>query len=484
MSNIVIQKTPVVVVGSGLAGLTATYKLLQQKTPVILIEKLDKFGGNSIKASSGINGAFTSVQQSYGLDDSVEIFLKDTIKSAKSLGDLQLQETLVNESKKAIEWLQQEISVSLNIVNQLGGHSTKRTHRSDGIPPGFEIISKLQKKVLEFEGLDIKFNSKLISIDSQNDKIIGLKYLNLLDNSEIYLKTNNLIVATGGFGFSKKLLQKYKPELVDFPTTNGAQTLGEGQEIISSIGGSLIDMEQVQIHPTGFIKQDDRENNWKFLAAESLRGVGGILLNSSNERFVNELETRDTVSNAILKQKDQKATLVLNEDMYQEFKFQIDFYSKMKLLEKTTIAEKFKDDTTKVIELLKKYSQQPSDSNNKDENIEIIDQYGRESKQHVFKNVSADSIIFSGEITPVVHFTMGGVKINTNGQVINTKDQIIDGLYAIGEVSGGVHGANRLGGNSLLECTVFGNRVAQHIINSDIDVDDDIGLKLKQQLVL
>lgn len=451
-------KSPVIVVGSGLAGLTATYKLLQSQTPVILLEKLDKFGGNSIKASSGINGALTSTQLSQGVPDTIEKFLNDTVKSGKQLGDLPLQHNLVDDSKSAISWLQQEIGCPLDVVNRLGGHSEKRTHRSEGIPPGFEIVSKLQKKILQLNetiggGLEIKFNSKLVAIDADNGKIQGLKYLNLKDNTETYLKTSNLIIATGGFGYSKKMLSQYRPEFVSLPTTNGDQTLGEGQELIQAIGGKLIHMDQVQIHPTGFIKQDDKTNNWKFLAAESLRGIGGLLLNTDKyRRFVNELDTRDRVSEAILKQDQQKALLVLNEDMYQDFKFQIDFYMKMNLISKTTILDKFQDSAKEVMELLASYSSSAEP-----------DQFQRSHKAHVFQNIDPNTTIYVGEITPVVHFTMGGVKINSHGQVFNNEDQIIEGLYAVGEVSGGVHGANRLGGNSLLECVVFGTRAAKQI---------------------
>ncbi|KAH3683490.1 hypothetical protein WICPIJ_005538 [Wickerhamomyces pijperi] len=456
------QKAPVIVVGSGLAGLTATYKLLQSKTPVILLEKLDKFGGNSIKASSGINGVLTSSQLAQSIPDTPELFLNDTIKSGKGLGDLVLQQRLVDDSQRAITWLQEEIKCPLNVVNRLGGHSERRTHRSDGIPPGFEIISKLQKAIMALNetnggGLEVKFDSKLISIDKSSEgKIIGLNYLNMKDNTETYLQTSNLIIATGGFGFSKQLLQKYNPDLVSMPTTNGAQTLGEGQELIESIGGKLINMDQVQVHPTGFIKQDDPENNWKFLAAESLRGIGGILLNEKFERFVNEVGTRDFVSGEVMKQKGKKAYLVLNQDMYGELGFQIEFYMKMNLIKKTTIGEMFGDSKEEVKKLLVEYSSGQAD------------QFGRAHKQHIFKQVADDTVIYVGEITPVVHFTMGGVKINEHGQVYNLEDKIIDGLYAIGEVSGGVHGANRLGGNSLLECVVFGSRAAESVLQGKL----------------
>jgi FAD-dependent fumarate reductase len=445
------MKKPVVIVGSGLAGLTSAHHLLKHRIPVVLLEKGDKFGGNSMKASSGINGIHSTTQKMQGIVDSFDLFVGDTMKSGKGIGNAELQRVLVNESTDALEWLQREIGVSLDVVNRLGGHSQSRTHRSEGIPPGYEIVSKVMASMKKQEGLELKFESKLVGLDVMNNNVKGVHYVDLETGDERYLSTNHVVMATGGFGHSKELLQKYKPELLELPTTNDRNTQGEGQILLEQIGGELIDMEHVQIHPTGFIKQDDPENNWKFLAAESLRGVGGILLNSELKRFVNELDTRDVVSQAILKQKGKKAYLVLNKDMYQDFKFQIDFYTKMKLFEKITLHEKFGNDAEKVVKVLEDYSQSDDDA------------FGREFKEHVFSNITSDIPLFIGEVTPVVHFTMGGVKIDINGSVLNKEGDVIQGLFAAGEVSGGVHGLNRLGGNSLLECVVFGTRAAKKI---------------------
>lgn len=449
----IMSQVPVVIVGTGLAGLTSCYKLLERKIPVILIDKLDKIGGNSIKASSGINGILSSTQEKNGIFDNFEGFLQDTKKSGGDIGDLELQKKLVKDSTEAIRWLQQDIGVPLDLVNRLGGHSQRRTHRSTNIPPGFEIISKLKAKLEKYEGLKLLLNNPVVDIDVVDNKIIGLKVLDLNNKNENYIKTNQLIMATGGFGYSEELIKKYKPELLGLPTTNGAQTLGEGQILLDKIGADLIDMDQIQVHPTGFINPKDPTSRWKFLAAESLRGIGGILLNTDKyERFVNELTTRDRVSEAILKQKDSKALLVLNEDMYQDFKFQLDFYIKQGLVQKTTLGEYFGDSSKRVVHLIQRYSEPL-----------VKDSFEREFKAHVFPGASEDTVVFIAEITPVVHFTMGGVKINGDGEVLDKSGRVIEGLFAVGEVSGGVHGCNRLGGNSLLECVVFGSAAARRV---------------------
>jgi len=227
-------------------------------------------------------------------------------------------------------------------------------------------------------------------------------------------------------------------------------------------------MDQIQIHPTGFVDPTDRYNNVKFLAAEALRGLGGILIDPRNgERFVNELTTRDKVTDAIFNAKlpDNVAYLILSEKVYDVYSNNINFYMFKKLIKKTTIKEFYEEVNSsnnnkwvggkqKFIDQLISYS---------DESVE--DKYGRAVRVNNFGSaVTEDTVIYVGEITPIVHFTMGGVKINEHSQVLNKKNEIVShGLYSAGEVTGGVHGANRLGGSSLLECVVFGRQAADSI---------------------
>lgn len=141
------MKQPVVVIGSGLAGLTTSNRLISKyRIPVVLLDKAASIGGNSIKASSGINGAHTDTQQNLKVMDTPELFLKDTLHSAKGRGVPSLMDKLTKESKSAIRWLQTEFDLKLDLLAQLGGHSVPRTHRSSGkLPPGFEIVQALSK---------------------------------------------------------------------------------------------------------------------------------------------------------------------------------------------------------------------------------------------------------------------------------------------------------------------------------------------------
>ena len=460
---------PVVIIGSGLAGLSAANQLVRDyMIPVVILDKNSSIGGNSIKASSGINGAHTITQEHLNIQDTPDLFFKDTKKSAKNKGSEELMEKLSKDSHLAIEWLQKDFDIKLDLLAQLGGHSVPRTHRSSGkLPPGFEIVSKLSGnlKTLAEEKPDlvkIELNSKVVDIKlNEKNEVEGVEYVDEDNNSHI-LKTNNVVFCSGGFSFSKEMLAKYAPEAVGLPTTNGAQTTGDGQRILEKLGAEMIDMDQVQVHPTGFIDPNDRTASHKFLAAEALRGLGGILLNpTTGKRFVNELETRDVVTAAIQREcpkDDNTAFLVLGEGIYEVLKNNIDFYMWKQLIKKVTIEDaieqyKFPITTDELVADIKKYVRDDKDD------------FGRGLVVRNFgDNITKDTNIFIGEVTPVVHFTMGGARINTKAEVVGKNGNILaKGLYAAGEVSGGVHGANRLGGSSLLECVVFGRTAADNI---------------------
>lgn len=463
------SKLPVVIVGSGLAGLSAGNQLVTKyKIPIILLDKASSIGGNSVKASSGINGAFTVTQQQLHVKDSPELFYQDTVKSAKGKGVEALMEKLSSDSNSAIQWLQQQFNLKLDLLAQLGGHSAPRTHRSSGkLPPGFEIVQSLSKKLQSIAESDpelvkILLNSRVVDLSlNSKGQVSGVDYIDSEGNTQT-IKTENVVFCSGGFGFSKEMLQEYAPELTKLPTTNGQQTTGDGQKILQKLGADLIDMDQVQVHPTGFIDPNDPESQWKFLAAEALRGLGGILLNPiDGKRFVNELETRDLVTEAIQTKcpKDtNKAYLVLSEKVYENYKNNMDFYLFKKLIKKISVNDfvteyKLPISASELANDLKSYSAASQDP------------LGRKLILNTFtEDVAPSTDIYVGEITPVVHFTMGGAKINEYSQVIGKSGKpLASGLYAAGEVSGGVHGANRLGGSSLLECVVYGRTAADNI---------------------
>lgn len=450
-----------IVVGSGLAGLSAASQLISRNIPVRLLERALKPGGNSIKASSGINGAPTKYQP---VPEPEDAFFADTVRSAgQAMTSLtarreKLIETLTRDSASAVEWLVQE-GVDLSRVAQLGGHSFARTHRGAGqTPPGFAIVSTLLKQLKESPLLSLRTSCTVTKVLHSDKRVTGVEY-SCEDGKkeEIY---GPVIFASGGFGGDAEgLLAKYRPDLGGYPSTNDPRP--GTQPLLTAVGAQLIDMDQVQVHPSGFVDPASPSTPLKFLAAEMLRGEGGILLRDG-ERFVNELETRENVTNAITSvpatsesPKQWSVQLVLDEGTYQAAKSHMDFYIFKGLMKKSTIGEL----GAHALATISQYA-----------NV-VAGGEADEFKRTVFANwglkePTLESVVYVGTVTPVVHFTMGGVLINEKSQVLGEDEVPIEGLWGAGEITGGVHGGNRLGGSSLLECVVFGRIAGDQVAAS------------------
>lgn len=458
------SRKPVIVVGSGLAGLSAAHEALKAGVPVHMLDRAPKPGGNSIKASSGINGAGTRFQRALGItkDDS---FYSDTVRSAGArfaetsppVDRKTLVEILTSHSESAVNWLADELKVDLSVVAQLGGHSVARTHRGGGkLPPGAAIVSALVDELKANSNFTLENQAEVDELLTSEDAVKGVRY-HVEDGQSRELE-GPVVFAVGGFaGDAHGLLAKYRPDLAGIPSTNEARPASHG--LLTAIGAALVDMDSVQIHPTGFVDPKDPGAAYKFLAAEALRGEGGILLSSTGERFVNELETRDVVSAAIMalphsivdKTRQWEVTLLLDPGACEAAGSHIGFYLWKGLVQK----KKVRDLAPEVIASVDKYATLVSEHG--------ADTLGRKAFGH-WKlppgEANRDQEVCVGTVTPVVHFTMGGVAFDSRARVLRSADggslTPISGIWAAGEVTGGIHGANRLGGSSLLECAVFG----------------------------
>ncbi|KAI5299558.1 hypothetical protein KEM56_003147 [Ascosphaera pollenicola] len=468
-----VSGPPVIVVGSGLAGLSAATHLINHNVPVQLLDRFPKAGGNSIKASSGINGAPTRFQ---ALLDSTEAFLNDTIKSAglafnqaegaEKERRQRLVKTLVDDSQSAIYWLADEQGVDLSSVSVLGGHSAPRTHRGGpgSKPPGFSIVSTLLESLKKSPLFNLKLNTKVTKVLKEGEEVIGVEVQDATDNKKTERIEGPVIFASGGFaGDTHGLVEQYRPDLVGYPTTNDYR---EGtQPLLQEIGAGVVDMKEVHVHPTGFVDPADPTAHVKILAAEVLRGEGGILLAGTGERFVNELGTRAQVTAAIQKNAEMipvpadakdpatqqwEVWLVLDKTSAEKMASHLGFYRFKKLMVDMTIGDLSKH-LPNALETIRSYSRNIATS--------TPDPFGRASfGSWTLEEVDESTPITAGRITPVIHFTMGGVTIDSDATVINTEGEKIEGLWAAGEITGGLHGDNRLGGSSLLECVVFGRR--------------------------
>ncbi|KAN0084777.1 FAD binding domain containing protein [Elaphomyces granulatus] len=451
----------VIVVGGGLSGLSAAHTVYLNGGNVLVLDKQGFFGGNSTKATSGINGALTRTQVDLGIGDSVKQFYEDTLKSARDKARPDLIKVLTYKSASAVEWLQDVFNLDLTLVSRLGGHSFPRTHRGhDAKFPGMAITYALMQKLEELtekepDRVQVLKKARVTSINKAGNSVTGVTYEH---NGETHIADGVVILATGGYAadFTEdSLLRKWRPDTFNLSSTNGTHATGDGQKMLMAIGANGIDMDKVQVHPTGLIDPKDPTSKWKFLAAEALRGEGGLLLNSDGQRFSDELGHRDYVSGQMWKEKEKgkwPIRLILNGKASNVLDFHTRHYAGRGLMKKMTGKELAKEIGCGEAALKRTF----------DEYNQIAEGKKKDPwNKKYFHNLpfSIDDTFYVALMEPVLHFTMGGIEINDRAEVLNSEKMPFEGLYACGELAGGVHGANRLGGSSLLGCVVYG-RVA------------------------
>jgi len=308
--------------------------------------------------------------------------------------------------------------------------------------------------------ISIFTNSRVTKILKNPDgSIKGVQVNDTLD-----FEGEAVILATGGYGRDEGLLGEFSPQYKTLPSTNGNWTTGDGVYLAREISAELVGMEYVQVHPTGIIDPKAPYLRNKFLAAEAIRAGGAILVNQKGHRFVNELGLRDHVTAAIFEHCTELpesngqifSYMVLNENVIQAFGEQImSFYQHKGFLRKFENAKALCNEFDIPYENLENTIQSYNAAS-----AAGIDEFGKTRFPSEF---DLEKEIYSFLITPSIHYTMGGVKIDSSARVFDVHGKIIPGLYAAGEVTGGVHGKNRLAGNSLLECVVFGRTAAASV---------------------
>ena len=477
----------VVVVGAGGAGMTAAITAAGEGKSVVILESQSMVGGNSVRATGGMNAAKTVYQdenefgESAGVEktlktaaekyadnetitalaktvseqwaayqanptgyfDSVELMELDTMIGGKGINDPALVETLCANSADAIDWLD-EHGITLHNVSSFGGASVKRIHRpvnAEGktVSVGSYMIPLLQENC-EKAGVKMMLDTTATEIlTDANGAAVGVKATGA-SGETVTVNAKAVVLATGGFGANLDMVVKYKPELKGFMTTNAPGIQGQGIEMAQAIGAATVDMDQIQIHPTV-------EANTAALITEGLRGDGAILINEEGKRFIDEVGTRDVVSAAEIAQTGSYSWLVVDQAMVDASSVIQGYIKKGYTVTGATYEELGKAmgvDAAAFAETMEKWNGYVEAKNDPD--------FGRTS----FANKLDTAPYYAIKVTAGVHHTMGGLKINANTEVLNEKGEVIPGLFAAGEVTGGVHGANRLGGNAVADFTVFG----------------------------
>ena len=477
----------VVVVGAGGAGMTAAITAAGEGKSVVILESQSMVGGNSVRATGGMNAGKTVYQdenefgESAGVEktlktaaekyadnetitalaktvseqwaayqanptgyfDSVELMELDTMIGGKGINDPELVETLCANSADAIDWLD-EHGITLHNVSSFGGASVKRIHRpvnAEGktVSVGSYMIPLLEENC-EKAGVKMMLDTTATEIlTDANGAAVGVKATGA-SGETVTVNAKAVVLASGGFGANLDMVVKYKPELKGFMTTNAPGIQGQGIEMAQAIGAATVDMDQIQIHPTV-------EANTAALITEGLRGDGAVLINAEGKRFIDEVGTRDVVSAAEIAQTGSYSWLVVDQAMVDASSVIQGYIKKGYTVTGETYEELGKAmgvDAAAFAETMDKWNGYVEAKNDPD--------FGRTS----FANPLNTAPYYAVKVTAGVHHTMGGLKINANTEVLNEKGEVIPGLFAAGEVTGGVHGANRLGGNAVADFTVFG----------------------------
>ena len=486
----------VVVIGAGGAGMTAAMTAADAGQKVVILESQAMVGGNSARATGGMNAAKTVYQdenefdQAAGVEktlataaekyadnetitalaktvseqwaayqanptgyfDSVELMELDTMVGGKGINDPELVKTLCEGTADAIDWLD-ENGITLHNVSSFGGASVKRIHRpvnEEGkvVSVGAYMIPLLQENC-EKRGIDIVLNTTVDTIlTDANGAAVGVSGTDK-DGNTVVVNAKSVILATGGFGANLDMVTQYKPELAGFMTTNAAGAQGQGIEMATAIGAGTVDMDQIQIHPTV-------EANTAALITEGLRGDGAILVNANGERFIDEVGTRDVVSAAEIAQPGSYSWLIVDQAMADASSVIQGYIKKGYTKTGATYEELAKEldvDPAAFANTMETWNSYVEAKNDPD--------FGRTS----FANPLNNGPYYAIKVTAGVHHTMGGVTINSATEVLKEDGTVIPGLFAAGEVTGGVHGANRLGGTAVADFVVFGRIAGESAAN-------------------
>ncbi len=496
-STDLVIDTDIVIVGAGGAGMTAALTASDAGKSVLVLESQPAVGGNSVKSTGGMNAAKTVYQdanefgESAGVEktlkaaegyadneaitalaakvkeqwdawqanpvgyfDTTDLFALDTMIGGKGLNDPELVNTLVNNSAAAIDYLD-SIGIHLNNVAAFGGASVKRIHRpvnEEGktVSVGAYTIPLLESACQGRDNLALLTDvtaTKLLT--NESGAVCGVEARGKAGN-KITVNAKAVILTTGGFGANLDMVVQYKPELAGFMTTNAAGVQGQGILMAVEVGAATVDMDQIQIHPT--VQADTAS-----LITEGLRGDGAILVNARGERFIDEVGTRDVVSAAEIAQPDSFSWLIVDQKMVDSSSVIQGYINRGLMLQGDTyeaLAAELGIPADTFAATMEKWNGCVADKNDPD--------FGRTS----FAEPLDTAPFYAVKVTAGIHHTMGGLKIDSRTHVLDTEGKIIPGLYAAGEVTGGVHGGNRLGGNAVADFVVFGRIAGQEAADS------------------
>jgi len=442
-----VQDYDVVVVGAGGAGMCAAIEAKNAGAKVVLLEKMSFVGGNTLISGAEYAAPGNWIQKKEGIEDSADKHFADTMAGGDNKADPALVRVLSNNALAGAEWLKDYVKVEFeDELMFFGGHSVKRSLVPHGAS-GSELVTKLHKKVVEL-GIPVKLDTKAETLIVKDGAVVGV----VADRKgqKITFNAKSVVLATGGFGSNLEMRMKYNPKMDGkILSTNSVGSTGDGITMAEKVGAELVGMEYIQTYPIC----DTLSGMLLYVDDTRLMGAT-IIVNKEGKRFVEELQRRDVMSDAIVKQTGSVCYEFWDEAAMKGAKIlenhpgEVEYLYKNKMMVKANTVKEAADffgiDAVELQATIDRYNQYARDGKDLE--------FNKRGKLTPF----GAAPYYIVKACPAVHHTMGGIKIDVDTHVISANGKVIPGLYAAGETTGGIQGTNRLGSNAIPDITVFG----------------------------
>lgn len=445
-----------VVVGSGGAGLASAVSAGQNGVKkIIVLEKMPFIGGNTMISGGGFNSVDPVRQKAQKIKDSPENHAENTLKGGDGRGNPELVRTMTENSYAALSWLEKMGMKFKPEVYQIYGGLYPRCHAPYG-SLGSDYIKVLEPQCKKL-GIEIRTESRVVRVIREqplSGRVLGVEYTDAKGRSHLIRATKAVVCATGGFGANPEMRAKYDPRMRNLTTTNLPCSTGDLIPILQDIGADTVGMDFIQCNPGCPPGRKQR-------IILHLYAANFIMVDRKGQRFVPEDERRDVIRDAVLGLPDQTAFAIVDQRGFDALNPGHQAAAKKGL----QTGDAWTANT--IEELAKKMGVDPAALK------KTIDEFnsGVDAKKDKLGKLPRNltkierAPFWAGYSGMSVHHTMGGIVINKDTQVIDRYGKVIPGLHAVGELTGGIHGTNRLGGNAICDIFTFGRLTGIAVAN-------------------
>lgn len=496
-AQVTTEQADIIIVGAGGAGLSAAVTAAEGGAQVIVIEKMPIIGGNTLRCASAYNAAdperqaalpmtdtlkesveaalaaepeneaharlIADVKEAYdayltsgseSLFDCPEWHALQTYNGGDHVGDVELIRTYAENVLDTLEWMEELGTPVTDKISQGAGALWQRTHQIDApagtglIAPLYEAARKLDVTIIN----DMKAESLIVT----DGVVTGVKATDAYGSEYEFMAADGVILATGGYSNNKEMRQESSPVLTpDMVSTNQPGATGDGIIMATAIGADTTGMDYVQVYPLATPGTGALQGR-----ARKMSGLDDVIdVNKEGQRFVNEDARRDDFVAAIKEQTDGMCYDINDASIVEEYN---SFAENVETL--VELGRIYKADTLAELEQMLGMPEGSLQDTVAKYNEMVANKEDPDFGRRLFADAIEEAPFYATPRAPSIHHTMGGLRINSQAQVLDTEGNVIPGLYAAGEVTGGVHGSNRLGGNATADVLTFGRIAAKSIL--------------------